>query len=196
GGAGGWGTMQAAWGRTLQAMPTISAVAAISRLSGFKMRAFSRAMSSSRMWRRSSRKCAVMPSAPAAIAISAALTGSGCRPPRAFRTVATWSTLTPRRSRERAGTSDPICASMETSDLARHALGFRDHGLGAQLRDDRGEVFQVIDLEVDGQRGEVRRLARHADVVDVSVVLGDHLGDLRQRARLVDRLHGNACGEA
>ena len=28
--------------------------------------------------------------------------------------------------------------------------------------------------------------ARHADVVDVAVVLGDHLRDLRERARLVD----------
>jgi len=36
------GTMQAACGRTLQAMPTISGVAAISRLSGFAMRSWRR----------------------------------------------------------------------------------------------------------------------------------------------------------
>ena len=46
-------------------------------------------MSSSRIWRRSSRRCAVMPSAPASIASSAARTGSGTAPPRALRTVAT-----------------------------------------------------------------------------------------------------------
>ena len=41
------GTMQAACGRALRAIATISAVAAISRLSGLLMRAFSRAISSS-----------------------------------------------------------------------------------------------------------------------------------------------------
>jgi hypothetical protein len=45
--------------------------------------------SSSRIWRRSSRRCAVMPSAPAAMASLAARTGSGWRPPRALRIVAT-----------------------------------------------------------------------------------------------------------
>jgi hypothetical protein len=81
--------MQAAWGRSFAAISTISRIAAISRLSGLSMRAFNRTTSSSRIWRRSSRKCAVMPSAPAAMAISAAWTGSGWRPPRALRTVAT-----------------------------------------------------------------------------------------------------------
>ena len=55
-------------------------------------------MSASEMWRRSSRRWAVMPSAPAASASRAARTGSGWTPPRAFRTVATWSMLTPRRT--------------------------------------------------------------------------------------------------
>jgi hypothetical protein len=41
------------------------------------------------MWRRSSRKCAVMPSPPTAATISAARTGSGWSPPRALRIVAT-----------------------------------------------------------------------------------------------------------
>ena len=44
------------------AIATISSVAAISKFSGLEMAAFSRAMSSSRIWRRSSRRCAVMPS--------------------------------------------------------------------------------------------------------------------------------------
>ena len=67
----------------------MSSVAAISKFNGFEISAFSRAMSASRMWRRSSRRCAVMPSAPASMASSAARTGSGRSPPRAFRKVAT-----------------------------------------------------------------------------------------------------------
>ena len=34
--------------------------------------------------------------------------------------------------------------------LAVHPLGARHHRLGAQLRDDRGEVLEVINLEIDG----------------------------------------------
>ena len=49
----------------LSAMASISSVAAISRLSGIFNRADSRAISSSEICRRSSRRCAVMPSAPA-----------------------------------------------------------------------------------------------------------------------------------
>ena len=63
------GTMQAACGRALQR--DVDHLARrrhleIQRLG--RARAFSRAMSSSRMWRRSSRRCAVMPSAPASTA--------------------------------------------------------------------------------------------------------------------------------
>ena len=47
------------------AIATISSVAAISRLSGRSIASIRRAMSSSEMWRRSSRRWAVMPSAPA-----------------------------------------------------------------------------------------------------------------------------------
>ena len=81
------GRRRAAW--SCSAIASISSVAAISKLSGLSISAFSRAMSSSRMWRRSSRRCAVMPSAPAAMASLAARTGSGWRPPRALRMVAT-----------------------------------------------------------------------------------------------------------
>ena len=68
----------------------------------------SRVMSPSVMWRRSSRRCAVMPSAPAFSASSAARTGSGSPPPRAFRTVATWSMLTPRRECRAHGIRFPL----------------------------------------------------------------------------------------
>ena len=79
------GTRHTACGLVASAIRSMSAVAAISKFSGFEISAFSRAMSSSRMWRRSSRKCAVMPSAPASIAASAARTGSGRSPARALR---------------------------------------------------------------------------------------------------------------
>ena len=85
--------------RSAGAISSICSVAAISKFSGTDdARACSRAISSSRMCRRSSRKCAVMPSAPACDGQPARpATGSGRAPPRAFRTVATWSMLTPRR---------------------------------------------------------------------------------------------------
>src|SRR5262249_43201960 len=70
------------------------------------------------------------------------------------------------------------------------AINLRNHRLGAQLRDDGVEVLEVVDLEIDHERGEIGRLPLHADVVDVAVVLGDPLGDLGERAGLVDRLHG------
>src|SRR5579883_657488 len=171
------GTRQAACGIVLSATAAISGVAAISRLRGRVISALRRAMSSSRMWRRSSRRCAVMPSAPASIAILAAATGSGWMPPRAFRSVATWSMFTPRRS----SGIDP--------------LGLRHHLLGAQLGDDRVEVLEVIDLEIDRHRGEVGRLALHMDIVDVAVVLGDDLCDLGERALLVHGLQRNAGGK-
>ena len=50
------------------AMASISSVAAISRLSGMAGAVVSRSISSSEICRRSSRRCAVMPSAPAACA--------------------------------------------------------------------------------------------------------------------------------
>jgi hypothetical protein len=59
------GTMQAACGRWRSAISSISSVAAISRFRGTVSFSISREMSSSRIWRRSSRRWAVMPSAPA-----------------------------------------------------------------------------------------------------------------------------------
>ncbi len=59
-------------------------------------------------------------------------------------------------------------------------LHFRHHGLRAELGDDRAEMLEVIDAEINRLLGKVRRAAVHADIVDVAVVIGDHLGDLRQ----------------
>ena len=58
------GTMQTACGRWRSAIACISSVAAISRFSGSVSSAISAAMSASVMCRRSSRRCAVIPSAP------------------------------------------------------------------------------------------------------------------------------------
>ena len=56
-------------------------------------------------------------------------------------------------------------------------------------------MLEIIDLKIDCAFGEIRRLPVHADVVDIAVVFGDHLRDLRKRAGLVDRLHLDARGE-
>src|SRR5580704_4559134 len=130
-----------------------------------------------------------MPSAPAAMAISAAFTGSGWRPPRALRTVATWSMLTPRRM----GGLAAMTVSAPASGLAVHALGVGDHLLRPQLRDDRSQVLEIVDRKIDRQIGEIGRLPQHSDVVDIAIVLGDDLGDLRQCAGLIDRLHCKLC---
>src|SRR5438132_10359354 len=61
-----------------------------------------------------------------------------------------------------------------------------DHGFGAQLGDNAAEMLQVIDLEIDGELGKIRRAPAHADVVDIAVMLGDHCGNLRQASGLVD----------
>ena len=79
--------------------------------------------------------------------------------------------------------------------LAVHALRLGHHRFGAQLRNDGGEMLEVVDLEIDRDVGEIGRAARHADVVDIAVMLGDDLRDLRERARLVDRLHRDARRE-
>src|SRR5207302_8293607 len=92
------GTGHASSGRTRSATATMASVTAISRFSLMPSRRRSSSTSRSWMWRRSSRRCTVMPSAPAASATSAASTGSGYSTRRACRRVATWSTLTPRRS--------------------------------------------------------------------------------------------------
>src|ERR1700748_3459252 len=61
-----------------------------------------------------------------------------------------------------------------------------DDGLGAQLGDNSAEMLEVIDLEIDGELGEVGRAPGHVDVVDIAVVLGNDSGDLGEAAGLVD----------
>ncbi len=53
-------------------------------------------------------------------------------------------------------------------------------------------MLEVVDLEIDQHVGEIGRPPRHADIVDIAVILGDHLRDLRERAGLVHRLHRDA----
>src|SRR5689334_2040492 len=89
------GTSIAISGRSVHARPIISSVAAISRLSLMCTRSRKRRTSSSWTWRRSSRRCTVIPSAPPRCASTAAHTGSGSYVRRAWRSVATWSMLTP-----------------------------------------------------------------------------------------------------
>src|SRR5258705_3303982 len=68
-----------------------------------------------------------------------------------------------------------------------------DDVLGAQLGDNSAEMLQIIDLKIDGQLGEIRRAAAHADVVDIAVMLGYHGGDLRQAPGLVDIVDQDSC---
>ena len=83
------GTRHTAWGLCLSAIFCISSVAAISKFNGMFKAAINPSISSSRIWRRSSLRCAVMPSAPSFWARIAASTGSGYILPLAFRIVAT-----------------------------------------------------------------------------------------------------------
>src|SRR4051794_2523862 len=55
-------------------------------------------------------------------------------------------------------------------ESAVHPLDAVDRPFAAQLRDDRREVLQVPDRQVDGDVGEVLGAALHRDVVDVAVV--------------------------
>src|ERR1700692_3343636 len=93
--------------------------------------------------------------------------------------------LWPHGSRRRKSASSP-CGVAGGASLTIDALDPCDDGLGAQLGDDSAEMLQVIDLEINGQFGEVGRAARHADIVDIAVMLGDHGGDLGEASRLVD----------
>lgn len=63
--------------------------------------------------------------------------------------------------------------------LAVHPFGLGNHRLRAQLRKDRGEMLEVIDLEVNRNIRKIRRPSRHADIVDVAIVFGYDLCDLR-----------------
>jgi hypothetical protein len=64
--------------------------------------------------------------------------------------------------------------------LAVHAFRLRHHGFGAQLGKDGGEMFEVIDLEINHHVGKIGGSTRHAYVVDISIMLGDDLRDLSE----------------
>src|SRR5262245_26909791 len=85
-------------GLTVSAVRSISWVAASSRWR--RVRTTWRSTSRSRSWmcRRSARRWTVIPCAPPSSASTAACTGSGSCARRAWRTVATWSMLTPSRA--------------------------------------------------------------------------------------------------
>jgi hypothetical protein len=74
-------------------------------------------------------------------------------------------------------------------------LDARDDRLCTELGDNCTEMLEVIDLEVDGELGEIGRAARHADVVDIAVVLGDDGRDLGEAAGLVDVVDADARRE-
>src|ERR1700709_2806545 len=80
---------------------------------------------------------------------------------------------------------------MRKSYLSIDAFDPGDDGFRAQLGDNGAEMLQVIDLEVDGEFGEVRRPPAHADIVDIAVMFGDHGGHLGKAARLVDVVDQN-----
>jgi hypothetical protein len=63
--------------------------------------------------------------------------------------------------------------------LPVHPFRPGDDPLRPQLRNDGGEMLEVVDLKIDRHRSKIRGLPAHADVIDVTVVVGDHLGDLR-----------------
>ena len=165
--------MQAACGRVLRAIATISSVAAISRFSGLVMLR--------------------LEPGDVVIADMAAILAQMRRDPvgaggdRNLRRPQRIRMIAPARIAHRRHVIDVDAKPNgknrshrppRRTGLAVHPLGASHHGLGAQLRDDRGEVFEVINLKVDGQVAEVGRFPLHADVVDVAVVLGDDLGDL------------------
>src|ERR671912_491591 len=73
----------------------------------------------------------------------------------------------------------------EVEELVPRALDRIDRRGGAQRRGDVGEVFYVVDLDVDHHVEEVHRAVDDAQVGDVALVAGDHRRQLGQAARLV-----------
>src|SRR5690348_3537189 len=103
--------------------------------------------------------------------------------------------LTPRRS---GGAFDihGLAGNGTRAGLPVDTFDPCNDGLGAQLGDDSAEMLEVIDLEVDGQLGEIGRAARHADIVDVAIMFGDHGRDLGETPGLVDVVDPDARREA
>ena len=137
------GTRQQACGRVRSATATISSVAAISKFSGTVSSALSRAMSSSRMWRRSSRRCAVMPSAPAS---TAKMGGAHRIGHGAAARVAHGGDMV-----------DVDAEAQPAHPFTRSTL--LTIGRALQLRDDRAEMLEVADLDVGHQQPRSRARA-------------------------------------
>jgi len=64
--------------------------------------------------------------------------------------------------------------------LAVDPFGFRHHRFRAQLSEDRGEMLEVVHLKINRDVGKIGCPSRHANVVDISVMLGNDLCDLRE----------------
>ena len=72
--------------------------------------------------------------------------------------------LTPSRNLERG-----------TTCLTVHPFRLGHNRLGAQLRNDRVEVLEIVDLEINRDVGEIRRPPGHSNIVDIAVVFGNDL---------------------
>src|SRR6185369_12931414 len=109
------------------------------------------------MCRRSSRRCIVMLSAPDCSAIRAANTGSGKLARRAWRSVATWSTLTPRCSMgrivQKSGWSPTYSALLTPPAQGQHHLASAEF-FAFEAAVERG-TEQSARLGADGGIGEI-----------------------------------------
>src|SRR5579883_1338860 len=132
-----------------------------------------------------------MPSAPASAASWAARRGSGWRPPRAFRTVATWSILTPRRRGRRPALIDRLLATSP----ARPLDGI-DRRRRPQRGDDVGEVTHIRHLDIDEDLEEIRGPVGDLQIGDIAAMLADDGGQASQAARLVAERHMDAADMA
>ena len=135
------GTMQAACGLWRRAIASISSVAAISRFSGRSISAISRSMSSSVMWRRSSRRWAVMPSAP----------GLGGHAPRG-------------PGRDAAAARVPDGRDMVDVDAEAERAGSRGGAAPGLDRRDRRQLRRQVVGGVGRDVDPDQRIERHAEV--------------------------------
>src|SRR5512143_301384 len=115
-----------------------------------------------------------MPSAPASSQIWAAVTGSGSTPPRASRSVATWSMLMQSLMRPSQSLADDVLQSLRS---LRDNLDLR--GTGDGRLDKSGCVCDnglVVDPDLEVRRGESRKLLDAAARDDIDLRWNeDHL---------------------
>src|SRR5216683_1952868 len=161
-------------GLTVRATLSISWVEAISRFS----RVFTtwRRASTARswMWRRSLRRWTVIPSAPPSSASTAACTGSGSGTRRAWRTVATWSMLTPRRGMRSSIAGSPSLLAQAGLDRVDDRLRQRPHlrfvgtfGHDAEQRLRSGVAHHEPPAAVQGGARPVEMLLDLRDLLDL-----------------------------